>query len=418
MWTLLVGTDLLIQRARDSLAYSCFFETGLAVGVAMTSPYLTLTHLTTGMTALPVSYIIAALYRHYYHAPQAADPDLSLLVLQIAQLLFTMGMGYGLMVCYCAAKRLETVSRWKKATERPSIAVVEAVLRNAEIRDEMYGVYIPSRAVVHRYIANGYQGIQPSTSTRIDHQDKERVDHEDESQGVVDTVDSGIALNKENEQELKILKWEKTLHVAVKRALEKAKQGTVTSVSSSTKRRSKASVRGVRSLQQQNPPALPLPLTLTLTLWEREFYCSAAVRFVPTEALTDARLKMGGLGFNDLNNLRSDDLSVALSPAPSLSTSDTASLASSDGERADVASRESTYMQDSAAPPDSTAGPAKGPSAADYDSDAYDTPSDLFDTPSDLSDLENDDEDQEENDDEDQEENEDEDPEENEEEDD
>ena len=307
-------------------------------------------------------------------------------------------MGYGLMVCYCAVKRLEAVSLWKKAAERPSITVVEAVLRNAEIRDEMYGVSIPSRAVVHRYIASGYQGIQPSTSARIDHEDKERIDHEDESQGVVGTVDSGIALNKENEQELKILKWEKTLHVAVKRALEKAKQGTV---SSSTKRRSRASVRGVRSLQQQASPTQSKPLTLTL--WEREFYCSAAVRF----AMTDTRLKMGGLGFDDLHNLGSDDLSVALSPAPSLSTSDTASLASSDGQRADVASRESTYMQDSTAQPDSSAGPAKGPSAVDYDSsadpakgpsavdydsDAYDTPSDLFDTPSDLSDLENDDE--------------------------
>ena len=314
-----------------------------------------------------------------------ADPDLSLLVLLIAQLLFTMGMGYGLMVCYCTVKRLEAVSLWKKAAERPSITVVEAVLRNAEIRDEMYGVSIPSRAVVHRYIAGGYQGIQPSTSARINHEDKERIDNEDESQGVVD-------LNKENEQELKILKWEKTLHVAVKRALEKAKQGTVTSVSSSNKRRSRASVRGVRSLQQQTPPTLSKPLPLTL--WEREFYCSAAVRFAPTDT------RFGGLGFDDLHNLGSDDLSVALSPAPSLSTSDTASLASSDGQRADVASRESTYMQDSTAQPDSTAGPAKGPSAADYDSDAYDTPSDLFDTPSDLSDLENDDEDPVENDDE------------------
>lgn len=68
MGAFLVGTDLLINRARDSAAYSCFFETGLAVGVAMTSPYL---HLRCGMTALPVSFIGAALYnyRHYYGGP-------------------------------------------------------------------------------------------------------------------------------------------------------------------------------------------------------------------------------------------------------------------------------------------------------------------------------------------------------------
>lgn len=55
---LLVGVDLLIRRARDSAAYSCFVEIGLAVAVAMTSPYL---HLRCGMTALPVSCIVASL---------------------------------------------------------------------------------------------------------------------------------------------------------------------------------------------------------------------------------------------------------------------------------------------------------------------------------------------------------------------